>query len=70
MRWLDAITNSMDTNLGKLQEMVRMEKPGVSQSTGSPRVGHNFVTEQQQNYEFSKKYVHILFHVNCRPTSP
>ena len=38
IRWLDGITNSMDMNLSKLRELVRVAKPGVLQSTGSQRV--------------------------------
>ena len=38
MRWLDGITDSIDMNWSKLQEVV---KPGVLQSMGSLRVGHN-----------------------------
>ena len=41
MRWLDGITDAMGMNLGKLQEMVR--------SMGLQRVGHDWVTEQQQS---------------------
>ena len=38
MRWLDGITDSMNMNLGNLQEMVRTGRPGVLQSMGSQRV--------------------------------
>ena len=48
IRWLDGITNSMDMNLRKLWEMVKLRKPGVLQSTGSQRVWNNWATEQQQ----------------------
>ena len=49
MRWLDGITNSMDMRLSKLEEYWRTEKPGVLQSMGSQRVGHDLVTEQPES---------------------
>ena len=48
MKWLDTITDSMDMNLNKLQEIVEDRKPGVLQSMGLQTVGHNFTGEQQQ----------------------
>ena len=48
MRWLDGITDAMDIILSKLQEIVK-GKPGVQQSTGSQRVGHNLATKQQKS---------------------
>ena len=41
MRRLDDITDSMDMSLSKLREIVKTGKPGVLQSMGSPRVGHD-----------------------------
>ena len=48
IRWLGSITDSMDMNLNKLQEIVEDRKPGVLQSMGLQTVGHNFTGEQQQ----------------------
>ena len=41
MRCLDGITDSMDMSLSKLQELVTDREPGVPQSMGSQRVGHD-----------------------------
>ena len=49
----------MDLSLCKLQEIGKTEKPGVLQSMGSQRVGHNGATEQQ--VEFSQGCLDLIF---------
>ena len=48
MRWLDGIMDSIDTSVNKLWERVKDRKPGVLQSVGLQRVGHNLATAQNQ----------------------
>ena len=49
MRWLNGIIDAMNMNLGKLQEMMKEERPGMLQSMGLQRVQHNWATQQQSN---------------------
>ena len=45
MRWLGGITNSMDMNLSKFQEMMKDRDPGMLQFMGPQRVAEDSVTD-------------------------
>ena len=47
MRWLDGITDAVDTNLGELWEMLRDREAWHAEAHGVARVGHDWATEQQ-----------------------
>ena len=54
MRWLDGITDSMGMSLCRLGNWWWTGKPGMLQSTGSQRIGHDWATElnwTQMNYK-------------------
>ena len=49
MRWLDGITNSCTWLWASSGRQWRTGNPGVLQSMGLQKVGHDLMTEQQQN---------------------
>ena len=49
MRCLDSINDSTDMSRSKIWDIVKDSKPGVLQSMGLQRVGHDLETEQTKN---------------------
>ena len=50
MRWLNNITDSMDMNLNKFQDIVKDGGACHAAVHGWQRIGHDLLTEQQNNY--------------------
>ena len=60
MRWLDGITKTINMNLTKLRRWWGTGRPGVLESTGLQRVGHDWVTELIWIFRKPEKAVKIL----------
>ena len=66
VRWLDGITDSIDMSLSRLWSWWWTRMPGVLQSMGLQRVGHDWATElnwmatpREENYVIKRTQVEI-----------
>ena len=52
MKWLDSITDSIDVNLSKLQDIVKDRGAWNAASHGVTRIEHDLANEQQQQHKY------------------
>ena len=53
MRWLGGTADSMDMSLSRLQDTAKDREAWRAAVHGAQRVGHDWATEQQQDYLFT-----------------
>ena len=68
MRWLDGFTDSTDMSLRNSGRQGRTGKPGVLQSMGLQRAGHDRATEQQQWTSVNNNVSNVTINLNRHAT--
>ena len=66
MRWLDGITDVMNMNLGKLQEMLRDREAWCAAVQRISRVGYYWATEHSNNkIDYPRYSGRIIYNPKC-----